>query len=183
VRRVNSGSRPARLRGAALVNTRAAPRRFPCYRSGHEEIANLYVPGRKTNLAASAERYGTALAKAPTDNTSLVSQWREDTSLLVPCAFQKGCLFVKKSTKSGSKWPRTWCFCGIILTVWMTDWPSIHSYILMIAGMLSPHTGTGDTEITGHSRGEGVGVGFCERKQRRRSGEDRPVLPLRPDGV
>jgi hypothetical protein len=31
-------------------------------------IANLYVPGRNTNLPASAERYGTAMATAPIDN-------------------------------------------------------------------------------------------------------------------
>jgi hypothetical protein len=33
-----------------------------------DEIANLYVPGRKTDLPASAERYGIGLAIAPTDN-------------------------------------------------------------------------------------------------------------------
>jgi hypothetical protein len=33
-----------------------------------DEIANLYVPGRNTNARASAERYATALALAPTDN-------------------------------------------------------------------------------------------------------------------
>jgi hypothetical protein len=33
-----------------------------------DEIANLYVPGRKTNLPATAERYGTTLAIAPADN-------------------------------------------------------------------------------------------------------------------
>jgi hypothetical protein len=33
-----------------------------------DEIANLYVPGRQTNLPASAERYGISLALAPTDN-------------------------------------------------------------------------------------------------------------------
>lgn len=32
------------------------------------EIGNLYVPGRETNLPASAARYGTSLAIAPTDN-------------------------------------------------------------------------------------------------------------------
>ena len=32
------------------------------------EIGNLYVPGQRTDLPASAERYGTALAIAPTDN-------------------------------------------------------------------------------------------------------------------
>jgi hypothetical protein len=33
-----------------------------------DEISNLYVPGRATNLPASAARYGTGLAIAPTDN-------------------------------------------------------------------------------------------------------------------
>jgi hypothetical protein len=33
-----------------------------------DEIANLYVPGRDTNARASAERYGTALTLAPTEN-------------------------------------------------------------------------------------------------------------------
>ena len=33
-----------------------------------DEIANLYVPARKTDLPASAERYGISLALAPTDN-------------------------------------------------------------------------------------------------------------------
>jgi hypothetical protein len=33
-----------------------------------DEIANLYVPGRQTNLPASAERYGIGLALAPTEN-------------------------------------------------------------------------------------------------------------------
>ena len=33
-----------------------------------DEIANLYVPGRDTNARATAERYGTALALAPTEN-------------------------------------------------------------------------------------------------------------------
>lgn len=33
-----------------------------------DEIANLYVPGRQTNLPASAERYGIGLASAPIDN-------------------------------------------------------------------------------------------------------------------
>ena len=32
------------------------------------EVANLYVPGRETNLRASAERYGAGLASAPLDN-------------------------------------------------------------------------------------------------------------------
>ena len=31
-------------------------------------IANLYVPGRQTNLPASAARYGISLATAPIDN-------------------------------------------------------------------------------------------------------------------
>jgi len=33
-----------------------------------DEISNLYVPGRRTNLPSSAERYGIDLAFAPTDN-------------------------------------------------------------------------------------------------------------------
>jgi hypothetical protein len=33
-----------------------------------DEIGNLYVPGRETNIRASAERYGTAMATAPIDN-------------------------------------------------------------------------------------------------------------------
>ena len=33
-----------------------------------DEIANLYVPGRGTNMPASAARYGIGLALAPTDN-------------------------------------------------------------------------------------------------------------------
>ena len=33
-----------------------------------DEIANLYVPGRQTNLPASAERYGISVALAPTEN-------------------------------------------------------------------------------------------------------------------
>ena len=33
-----------------------------------DEISNLYVPGRETNLKASASRYGIAFALAPTDN-------------------------------------------------------------------------------------------------------------------
>lgn len=33
-----------------------------------DEIGNLYVPGRQTNLPASAERYGVGLASAPIDN-------------------------------------------------------------------------------------------------------------------
>jgi len=33
-----------------------------------DEIGNLYIPGRQTNLPASAERYGTGFATAPIDN-------------------------------------------------------------------------------------------------------------------
>jgi hypothetical protein len=33
-----------------------------------DEIGNLYIPGRETNLPASAERYGIGLATAPIDN-------------------------------------------------------------------------------------------------------------------
>jgi hypothetical protein len=33
-----------------------------------DEISNLYVPGRETNLPASATRYGISFALAPTDN-------------------------------------------------------------------------------------------------------------------
>ena len=33
-----------------------------------DEVSNLYVPGRQTNLPASAERYATGLATAPIDN-------------------------------------------------------------------------------------------------------------------
>jgi hypothetical protein len=33
-----------------------------------DEIGNLYVPGRGTNLPASARRYGISLATAPIDN-------------------------------------------------------------------------------------------------------------------
>jgi hypothetical protein len=33
-----------------------------------DEIGNLYIPGRETNLSASAARYGIGLAIAPTDN-------------------------------------------------------------------------------------------------------------------
>jgi hypothetical protein len=33
-----------------------------------DEIGNLYVPGQKTNMPASAERYGLGLATAPVDN-------------------------------------------------------------------------------------------------------------------
>jgi hypothetical protein len=41
-----------------------------------DEIANLYVPGRETNLPASAERYGISLALAPTDN--LITEFLPD---------------------------------------------------------------------------------------------------------
>jgi hypothetical protein len=33
-----------------------------------DEIGNLYVPGQKTNLPASAERYGISLGTAPIEN-------------------------------------------------------------------------------------------------------------------
>jgi hypothetical protein len=33
-----------------------------------DEVGNLYVPGRRTNLPSSSERYAVALATAPTDN-------------------------------------------------------------------------------------------------------------------
>jgi hypothetical protein len=33
-----------------------------------DEVANLYVPGRETDLPASAERYATGFATAPIDN-------------------------------------------------------------------------------------------------------------------
>lgn len=36
--------------------------------AAEDEISNLYVPGRETNMRASAERYGTALATAPIGN-------------------------------------------------------------------------------------------------------------------
>jgi hypothetical protein len=36
--------------------------------AAEDEIANLYVPGRQTNLPASAERYGYALLSAPINN-------------------------------------------------------------------------------------------------------------------
>jgi hypothetical protein len=41
-----------------------------------DEISDLYVPGRQTNLPASAERYGTELASAPIDN--FVSEFLPD---------------------------------------------------------------------------------------------------------
>jgi hypothetical protein len=43
-----------------------------------DEIANLYVPGRATNLPASAERYATGLATAPIDN--FVSEFLPDVA-------------------------------------------------------------------------------------------------------
>jgi hypothetical protein len=36
--------------------------------AAEDEIANLYVPGRQTNLPASAKRYGYALLSAPINN-------------------------------------------------------------------------------------------------------------------
>jgi hypothetical protein len=41
-----------------------------------DEIGDLYVPGRATRLTASAERYGTGLALAPTDN--LITEFLPD---------------------------------------------------------------------------------------------------------
>jgi hypothetical protein len=43
-----------------------------------DEIGNLYVPGRETNLPASAERYATGLATAPIDN--FVSEFLPDVA-------------------------------------------------------------------------------------------------------
>jgi hypothetical protein len=43
-----------------------------------DEISNLYVPDRETNLRASAERYGTGLASAPIDN--FVSEFLPDVA-------------------------------------------------------------------------------------------------------
>jgi hypothetical protein len=43
-----------------------------------DEISDLYVPARKTNLPASAERYGINLALAPTDN--FVSEFLPDVA-------------------------------------------------------------------------------------------------------
>jgi hypothetical protein len=43
-----------------------------------DEIGNLYIPGRNTNLPSSAERYGTALATAPIDN--FVSEFLPDVA-------------------------------------------------------------------------------------------------------
>ena len=41
-----------------------------------DEIGNLYVPGRRTNLPSSAERYGVNLATAPVDN--LITEFLPD---------------------------------------------------------------------------------------------------------
>ena len=43
-----------------------------------DEVNNLYVPGRETNLPASASRYGIGLATAPIDN--LVSEFLPDVA-------------------------------------------------------------------------------------------------------
>jgi hypothetical protein len=43
-----------------------------------DEIADLYVPGRQTNLPASAERYATGLATAPIDN--FISEFLPDVA-------------------------------------------------------------------------------------------------------
>lgn len=43
-----------------------------------DEISNLYVPARKTNLPASAERYGIGIASAPIDN--FVSEFLPDVA-------------------------------------------------------------------------------------------------------
>jgi hypothetical protein len=43
-----------------------------------DEIGNLYVPGRSTNLPSSAARYGTGLATAPIDN--FVSEFLPDVA-------------------------------------------------------------------------------------------------------
>jgi hypothetical protein len=43
-----------------------------------DEIGNLYVPGRNTDLPSSASRYGTALATAPIDN--FVSEFLPDVA-------------------------------------------------------------------------------------------------------
>jgi hypothetical protein len=43
-----------------------------------DEISNLYVPGRQTNLPASAARYGTAFLFAPTDN--LITEFLPDVA-------------------------------------------------------------------------------------------------------
>lgn len=43
-----------------------------------DEIGNFYIPGRETNLRASAERYGTTLATAPIDN--IVTEFLPDVA-------------------------------------------------------------------------------------------------------
>jgi hypothetical protein len=43
-----------------------------------DEISNLYVPGRRTNLSSSAARFGTGLAAAPIDN--FVSEFLPDVA-------------------------------------------------------------------------------------------------------
>jgi hypothetical protein len=43
-----------------------------------DEVNNLYVPGRETNLPASASRYGIGLATAPIDN--FVSEFLPDVA-------------------------------------------------------------------------------------------------------
>jgi hypothetical protein len=43
-----------------------------------DEVSNLYVPGRKTNLPASASRYGVGLASAPIDN--LITEFLPDVA-------------------------------------------------------------------------------------------------------
>lgn len=43
-----------------------------------DEIANLYVPGEQTNLAATATRYATGLATAPADN--LITEFLPDVA-------------------------------------------------------------------------------------------------------
>ena len=43
-----------------------------------DEVSNLYVPGRETNLPASAQRYAIGLALAPTDN--LITEFLPDVA-------------------------------------------------------------------------------------------------------
>ena len=43
-----------------------------------DEIGNLYIPGRNTNLPSSAERYGTGFATAPIDN--IVTEFLPDVA-------------------------------------------------------------------------------------------------------
>jgi hypothetical protein len=43
-----------------------------------DEIGDLYVPGRQTNLAASATRYGVGLASSPVDN--LITEFLPDVA-------------------------------------------------------------------------------------------------------